>query len=115
MFDGPNDSRLKNFPRLNKKDFRTLTGLLTGHCTLRKKLVQIGKGENSICRWCNVSDETSLHVLMKCGAQGFLAKRTKYFNKLFLQEEDLKEIPFTNYIKFSRDTGVQDALCYMPP
>lgn len=114
MFEGPSDPRFKFLPRLNKKDMRTLTGLLTGHCTLRSKLVQMKKETRSFCRWCLTgSDETSLHVIMKCPR--FLSTRKHYFKKYFLEESDLKLIPLINLIRFSRDTGIQDALCFKPP
>lgn len=114
MFDGPGDPRLRCLPSLNKRDMRTLTGLLTGHCTLRQKLVQLKKETNSLCRWCLTGkDETSLHVLMKCPR--FLFKRKYHFNKYFLEENDLKQIPLLSLVRFARDTGLQDALCYKPP
>lgn len=116
MFNGPHDPRLRHLPKLNKKDMRTLVGLLTGHCTLKHKLVQMKKGTDSSCRWCSSGeDETSLHVLMKCSRQNFIAKRKEYFGKQFLEETDLKKIPLISLIRFARDTGIQEALCFRPP
>lgn len=116
MFDGPKDSRLDSLPKLNKRDMRVLVGLLTGHCTLRQKLVQMKKGDNSACRWCTSGDnETSLHVLMNCTKTSFIEKRKQLLGKNFLEEQDLKRIPLINLIRFARDTGIQDALCYKPP
>ena len=54
--------------KVNKTQFRAITGLLTGHNTLRRHLRLIGLSDSPLCRRCGVEDKTSAHALCECEA-----------------------------------------------
>jgi len=53
-------SRLLSFYRTQS---RVVTGLLTGHNTLRRYLYIMGLSNNRICRKCGTEEETSVYIL----------------------------------------------------
>ena len=57
--------RTKDLLRLNRKQIRVVTGLLTGHLNLRKQLHPIGKLNDDICHLCNEEEETAEHLLSR--------------------------------------------------
>lgn len=55
--------------RLRKKELRTVVGLITGHCGLRKHLHNMGIYlDNPVCRKCGEEAETATHVIFNCDA-----------------------------------------------
>jgi hypothetical protein len=77
-------------PRLdlsfNMIQSRAVTGLLTGHNTLRTHLYLLRLSDSSLCR-CEAEDETSAHILCECEALAPL--RHLYLGSFFLQPEDI--------------------------
>ena len=54
---------------LTRSQIRQVTGLLTGHCHLRKHLHRIGIYNGSIeCRLCGEEEETASHIIYSCEA-----------------------------------------------
>ena len=47
---------------------RVVTGLLTGHNTLRRYLPLLGLSDSPLCRRCKAGDETSAQILCACKA-----------------------------------------------
>jgi hypothetical protein len=45
-----------------------VTGLLTGHNTLRRHHHLMGLTDSPLCRKCAAEDETSAHILCQCEA-----------------------------------------------
>jgi len=69
---------------------RAVTGLLTGHNTLRRHLHLLGLLDSLLCRRRGVKEETSAHILCKCEV---LAKlRHAYLGSFFLEPEDIRSI-----------------------
>jgi ribonuclease HI len=60
--------RTEEYLQLNKKDLCILTSILTGHCGLKAYLHRIGKSQDKTCRFCQVKDETPIHLLSDCQA-----------------------------------------------
>jgi hypothetical protein len=58
-------TRLLSFRRTHS---RVVTGLLTGHNTLRKHLHLLGLINSLLCRKCGTEEGTSVHVLCQCEA-----------------------------------------------
>ncbi|KAL7726535.1 hypothetical protein ACLKA6_001157 [Drosophila palustris] len=56
----------KRMVELRKSDLRILTGYLTGHCSLRYHLKKLNLSETETCRFCELEQETSEHVLCEC-------------------------------------------------
>ena len=56
------------FLSFNRAQSRAVTGLVTGHNTMRRHLHLMGLSESPLCRRCGVQDETSAHILCECKA-----------------------------------------------
>ena len=61
------DARAR-FLSFSRTQSRIVTGLLTGHNTLRRHLHLMGLSDNPLCRRCGAEDETSAHILCECEA-----------------------------------------------
>ena len=67
---------------------RFVTGLLTGHNTLRRHLYVMGLTNNPSSRRCGAERETSFHILHECEALASLSHA--YLVSFFLDPEDIK-------------------------
>jgi len=56
------------FMTFNRTQSRAVTGLTTGHNTLRRHLHLLGLLDSHLCRKCGVGEETSAHILCECEA-----------------------------------------------
>ena len=71
----------------NRTQSRVVTGLLTGHNTLRRHLYLLELLDSHLCRKCGVEEETSAHILRECEALASL--RHAYLDSFFLEPEDI--------------------------
>jgi len=76
------------FSSFNRTQSRAVTGLLTGHNTLRRHLHLLGLSYNPLCRRCGAEDETSAHIL--CESEALASHRHVYLGSFFLKPEDIK-------------------------
>jgi hypothetical protein len=81
------DSRIKLLS-FNRNQSRVVTGLLTGHNTLRRHICLLGLLDSPLCRKCGVKKETSAHILCECEVLAALSNR--YLGSFFLEPEDVK-------------------------
>jgi hypothetical protein len=88
----------------NRNQSRVVTGLLTGHNTLRRHLCLLGLLDSPLCRKCGVKEETSAHILCECEA--LAALRHRYLGSFSLEPEDVKSISLGAIWSFSRATGL---------
>ena len=65
----------------NSNQSRVVTGLLTGHNTLRRHLYLLGLLDSPLCRKCGVKEENSAHILCECYA--LAALRHRYLGSFF--------------------------------
>ena len=70
------------FLSFNRTQSRAVTGLLTGHNTLRRHLYLSGLLDSPLCRKCGVKEETSAHVLCEC--EDLTSIRHIYLDYIFL-------------------------------
>jgi hypothetical protein len=69
MMGKPSQSLAAHFLRLSRTQIRVVTGLMTGHCSLRKHLQTMGIfKENPVCRSCSEEEETTSHIVFECEA-----------------------------------------------
>jgi hypothetical protein len=94
-------ARFLSFSRTQSK---AVTGLLTGHNTLRRHLNLMGLSDSPLCRKCGADDETSAHILCECEALASI--RHAYLSSFFLEPEDIKSISFGAIWNFSKVTGL---------
>jgi len=64
-----------------------VTGLLTGHNTLRRHLHLIGVSGSPLCRRCEAEEETLAYILCECEA--LASHRHAYLGSFFLKPEDI--------------------------
>jgi len=69
MLSGPSETLTHEILKLSRNQIRTVTGLLTGHCALRKHLHKMGLfHEEPLCRLCNEDEESASHIIFECPA-----------------------------------------------
>ncbi|KAJ8953870.1 hypothetical protein NQ317_007337 [Molorchus minor] len=89
---------------MNRRDIRTVTGLVTGYCHLSRHLQLIGIVEDPECRWCLEDEESSSHVLTECLA---IAKvRERHFGSSALNPENVKSIQPRKICTFAKEVGI---------
>jgi hypothetical protein len=97
-----------NAKKTNKLSFdrtqsRVVTGLLTGHNTMKKHLYVMGLSNNPICRKCGTED-TLAHILCACEALASL--RHTYMGSFYLDPEDVRKLSIGAIWNFGKGTGL---------
>jgi hypothetical protein len=82
FISGPSLGTRAKFMTLSRIQSRIVTGLLTGHNTLRRHLYLLGLSNSPLCRWCEAGEETSAHVLCEC--DDLASRRHAYLGWLLL-------------------------------
>jgi ribonuclease HI len=106
-FENNKASFLMNNTRAN---IRAIIGLQTGHACTKLYLKRIGKETSEQCRFCKEqsSCETILHLLQNCPKlQSF---RLTLFGDGTPSETYLKTLSYKQILKFSKTSGISDAL-----
>ena len=80
-----------------------VTGLLTGHNTLRRHLHLLGLSDSPLCRRCGAEEETSAHILCECEALAL--HRLANLGCCSLEPEDTKRVSLAAIWNFSKVTG----------
>jgi len=88
----------------NRTQSRAVTGLLTGHNTLRRHLYLLGLLDSPLCRKCRVGEETSAHILCECEALASL--RHAYLDSIFLEPEDIRSLGLGVTWNYSKVAGL---------
>ena len=104
LISGPCLGTKIKFLSFNRNQSRVVTGLLTGHNTLRRHLHLLGLLDSPWCRKCGVKEETSVHILCECEALAALNNR--YLGSFFLEPEDVKSISLGVIWSFSKAAGL---------
>jgi len=90
LIAGPSLTTRTRLLSFNRTQSRVVTGLLTGHNTLRRHLYLMGLINSPRCRKCETEEETSVHSLCKCEA--LASPRHTYLSSFFLDLEDIKNL-----------------------
>jgi hypothetical protein len=90
LISGPSLGNKAKFLSFTRTQARVVTGLLTGHNTLRRHLFLLHLANSPACRGCGVKEETSAHVLCECEA--WVSLRHTHLGSFFLEPEDIKSI-----------------------
>jgi hypothetical protein len=104
LISGPSLVVKAKFLSFNRTQSRAVTGLLTGHNTLRRHLDLLGLADSPLCRKCGVEEETSAHILYECETLASL--RHMHLGSFFLEPEDIKSINLGAIWNFSKVTGL---------
>jgi hypothetical protein len=87
LISGPSATAKTRLLSFNKTQSRAVTGLLTGHNTLRRHLYIMRLIDRPLFR-CGAEQESSAHVL--CEYEDLASLRHTYLGSLFLDPEDVK-------------------------
>jgi hypothetical protein len=104
LISGPCLCAKTRFLSFNRSQSRVVTGLLTGHNTLRRHLHLMGLSDSPLYRRCGAEDETSAHILCECEALASL--RHAYLGSFFLEPEDIRSVSLGAICNFSKATGL---------
>jgi ribonuclease HI len=102
----PNVSEKFSLQLLNLKriEIRTIIGLLTGHCLLKKHGQRLKLYSDSICRLCEEEEEDSIHILCECVALADL--RNKFFNQEYVEPENFFKLNFRAIFAFLKESNI---------
>ena len=101
---GPHLGARARFLSFNRTQSRVVTGLLTGHNTLRRHLHLMGLSDSPSCVKCGAEEETSAHVL--CEREALGSHRCVYLGFSFLETEDIRSISLGAIWKISKAVGL---------
>jgi hypothetical protein len=89
LISGPCLGAKARFLSFNRTQSRAVTGLLTGHNTLKRHLYLMGLSDSLLYRRCGAEDRTSAHTVCEREA---LASFRHVSGLPFLEPEDIKSI-----------------------
>ena len=87
---GPSPTTNTRLLSCNRTQSRVVTGLLTGHNTLRRHLYLMGLINNPTCRKCGTEERASVHIL--CACEALASIRHVYVGSISLDFEDIKSL-----------------------
>jgi len=102
LISGPCLGFKAKFLSFNMTQSRVVTGLLTGHNTLRRHLHLLRLTDSPLCRAYGVKEETSAHIVCECEALASL--RHTHLSSFFLEPEDIKSMSLWAIWSFGRAT-----------
>jgi len=103
LISGPCLGAKARFLSFNRTQSRAVTGLLTGHNTLRKHVHLMRLSDSPLCRRCGAEDDLCPHSLW-VWCFGFT--QTCVSGLFFLEPEDIKSISLGAIWNFSKATGL---------
>jgi len=103
LISGPCPCAKARFLSFKRTQSRAVTGLLTGHNTVRRHLHLMGLSDIPLCRRCGAEDETSAHILCEC--EDLASLRLVYLGCFYFEPEDIKSISLGTIWNFSKVTG----------
>jgi len=109
FISGPSLGTRAKFFTFNRIQSRVVTGLLTGHNTLRRHIYLLGLLGSPLCRKCGVREETLAHILCECEALASL--RHVYLGSFFLEPEDIRSFGLGAICNYSEVQGSHDLIC----
>jgi hypothetical protein len=87
---GPRSAAKTRLLSFNRMQHRVVTGLLTGHDTLRRHLYIMALIDSPMCRRCKADERISTHVLCECEDLAMITHT--YLDSIFLEPEDVRRL-----------------------
>jgi len=103
-----NLKRFKQLISMGKNRLRILTGLLTGHCRLRSHLYKLGIVSSGNCRYCDIEEESSEHIVATCAALS--RRRCRILGNHIIQPKDIAALSPTKILEFIQEIGLAGEL-----
>jgi hypothetical protein len=88
----------------NRIQSRIVTGLLTGHNTLKRHIYIMGRMGIPLCRRCGEEEKTSANVL--CEFEDSSTLRHTYLDSFSLDSKDVRSLSHGAIRKFIKGTGL---------
>jgi len=104
IISGPGLSTRVKFLTFNRVQSRVVTGLLTGHNTLRRHLYLLGLLDSPLYRKCGVCEKTLAHILCECEALATL--RHAYLGSFLLEPGDIRSLGLGAIWNYSKVLGL---------
>jgi len=90
LISGPSPTTKALLLSFNMTQSRVVTGLHTGHITLRRHLYVMRLSNNPTCRKCGSEGETSVQILCEC--ESLASLRNAHLGSFFLDSEDIRKL-----------------------
>lgn len=100
------NKRAETLIKMNRKNLRAATGILTGMCCLNGHLKRMRKITDGSCRKCGEPEESMEHVLTECPAYTY--RRMTITTHPTLAAEQLEEISISKWLKYLKDIKLFD-------
>jgi len=104
LISGPSLGTRAKFMTFNKIQSRAFIGLLTGHNTLRRHLYLLVMHDSTLCRKCEVGEETSTHI--QCECESLASFRNACLDSIFLEPENIEILGLGAIWNYCRDVGL---------
>ena len=101
---GPRLGAKARFLPFSRIHSRAVTGLLTGHNTLKRHLYLIWLSDSPLFRKRGAEDENFAHIFCEC--ETLASHKRVYLGSFFLKPEDIKNISMGATWDFSKATGL---------
>jgi hypothetical protein len=105
LISGPCLGTKARFLSFNGTQSTVVTGLLTGHSTLRRYLYLMGLSDSPLCWRCGAEDETLAHIL--CEHEVLASIRHAHLGSFFLEPEYIKNVSHGVIWNFGKEKGLQ--------
>jgi hypothetical protein len=102
LIQGPSARRTKELLKLQRNQLRWATGLLTVHCHLKGRLIQMGFTDNPTCERCS-----DTHILCDCEAIADL--RFCHLGRYFMEPNDCHTAPVSKILHFIWSIGLLES------
>jgi ribonuclease HI len=89
LLGGYNEKRTSSLLKLERNEVCSVTRYLTGHCCLRRHLMRMKMSTTSICRFCEMAEETSEHILCDCPA--LMLRRNRIWGSRLISVQNLQK------------------------
>jgi len=106
FISGPSLGTRAKYMAFNRTQSRTVTGLLTGHNTLRRHLYLIGLLDSPLCSKCAGREGNSGHTLCECETLASLRHAYRTWGSFMLEPEDIRSLGLGTIWKFSKVAGL---------
>jgi hypothetical protein len=96
FLQGPCVRRTNELLKLNRNQLRWVTGLLTGHCSLKGHLFKMGFTNSPTCKRSLEKDESATYILCDCEAIAYL--RFRHLGHYFMEPGDYQDAPVSKTV-----------------
>lgn len=98
----PDENFTKQLLKFDKRNLRTIVGIITGHVGLNAYLARMGIRADQDCDHCSHLEETAHHFLCEC--TGFSQTKSRIFGTNAITAETVMSKPLGKIIAFVQES-----------